>query len=48
MCEKLHLHEFDGVTNKILKHQHKYSGTSSKNPILKAIVIIFLDILWEE
>ncbi|NLM43820.1 MAG: hypothetical protein GX201_07410 [Clostridiales bacterium] len=35
MYEKLHLHEFDGVTNKILKHQHKYSGTSSKNPDFK-------------
>lgn len=35
MYEKLHLHEFDGITNKVLKHQHKYSGTSSKNPNFK-------------
>ncbi|MDD2481823.1 MAG: YmaF family protein [Lutispora sp.] len=32
MYEKLHLHEFDGITNKVFMHEHKYAGTSSKNP----------------
>lgn len=32
MYKKLHLHEFEGTTNKVFAHMHKYSGTSSKNP----------------
>lgn len=32
MYDKLHLHEIEGITNSIFKHQHKYSGTASKNP----------------
>lgn len=35
MYDMLHLHSYDGKTNRVYKHEHKYAGVTSKNPDFK-------------
>ena len=32
MYDKLHLHSCEGLTNKVYKHEHKYTAITTKNP----------------
>lgn len=32
MYKKLHLHSYEDITNKVFRHEHKYSGVTTKNP----------------